>query len=232
MTDAVVLTFGDSTVAGGWWQADMAELAEEVGVHLDMRKVGVGGVGWDYFAAPGRMKAMLDEHKPDLVIGACGTNNMALTAAEINKVGADFRTTMEEIARWWDKNRHTAPRIAPTLIAYSDPMIAPDWVLQSEPNVNDEIYRNVVNYYQPAGWIVGFVDWQGIPATADYLDAGGLHFTDLGNAAAAWFTWSRIHAAMSWPASIRPEPCGMYGHRKGWARPTYRVCPPPCGCAP
>lgn len=215
----IVMTVGDSITAFGKWQAEFVRLAAAAGITLDIRNVGVGQIRTTYW--PSRIKALLTQHQPDLVTLFTGTND---DPAEISygepATSLAWRATVEAIHTF----RPADPiRIVPALIQYSDPLIAPDWVLAAEPTTNDRIYAQWSRY--PSSWFAGLADFQRIPATADYLDDGGIHPTDRGYRAMGRIVYDAVAPALGWPAATDPPLCGMYGHRRGYPRPVYVPCP-------
>lgn len=225
LPEVVVLTLGDSnSVAGlnGGWQAEFCrQLSIAAGKACDLRNASVGGTGCGYW--PSRVGALLAQHQPDLVILACGTNDDLTVPGATDALGTAFRLTVEAVHTF----RTPAIPIVPVLMQYSDPYLAPPWVLASTPAVNDELYRNIL-LYNWAGWFPGIVDWQIIPATAYYLLAGGaevgVHRTARAQVDAGRIAYDRTAPGMSWPVSPEPPPCGMVGHRRGYERPQVPLC--------
>lgn len=216
----VTLTLGDSITAAGKWQAELVRLCALVGVTLDIRNVAVAGVRTTYW--PPRINSLLAQHQPDLVTLFTGTND------DVNEVRFGepatawaWRAVVEAVHTFRPAN---PIRVLPALIQYSDPLLAPDWLLTSEPVTNDRIYGQWSRY--PANWFAGIVDLQQVPATADYLDDGGIHPTDRGYRTYAALIYRAVQAQMGWPESV-PQPCGMAGHRRGFGRPAYIPCPIP-----
>jgi lysophospholipase L1-like esterase len=199
----------------------------------DIHNEAVSGTRCTYW--PDKISALLTKDQPDLVTFFCGTNDDPSTAASRDQIGWSWRYTVEAIHTF----RPTDPiKIAPAFIQYSDPLIAPQWLQDNEPQTNDVIYQNWI-LYQPAGWFVGTPDLQKIPATADYLDDGGIHPDNPGAEATLFdavtsgkgyrtmgrIVYDAIAPAMDWPKTIEPSLCGMYGHRRGYPRPTgYTLC--------
>lgn len=211
-----ILAVGDSITWGGQWQAELSRLLDKAGVPHAIDTEGVAGVGTMYW--PARMRGILDAHKPDLVILATGTND-DVNAAKYGEraTGWAFRSIVETIHGYRPDN---PIKILPTLIQYSDPLIAPDWLLTSEPITNDTIWTQIRGYLK-AGWFAGVADLQVIPATADYLDTGGIHPTARGYKAMGRIFYDAAHVGMGWPACTEPPLTGLYGHRKGYPRPSY-----------
>ena len=222
----VILALGDSiTESPDGWTAEFCSQMEAATDNLcDMRNVAVGQTKCNYW--PSRINALLVLHEPNLVIMACGTNDDTTTAAGRDALGTAFRQTIESVHTF----RSPPILFAPVLIQYSDPMMAPSWVVASQPFTNDTLYSNVMLYNYPS-WLAGIVDWQVIPATADYLvgtpypQEVGLHPTARGHLYAGRLAYDRIALGMGWPISSDPALCGLYGHRRGYGRPTYAPCP-------
>lgn len=220
----VVLTLDDSNGIHGDWQAEFCrQLSISAGKVCDLRNEAVSGVGCGYW--PSRIGALLAEHDPDLVILSCGTNDDATGPGGTTAVGTAFRQVVEAVHTW----RSPPIPIAPVLLQYSDPNLAPAWVLRSTGPINDELYRNIQLYVNSPGWMPGIVDWQGIPATAYYLLGGpgevGIHRNARAQRDAGRIAYDRIAPGMSWAASPEPPPCGMVGHRAPYPRPQVPLCP-------
>lgn len=222
--EVVVLTLGDSISSTGEWQQEFcAQLEAATENTCVLRNAAVGATGCGYW--PSRINALLTQHQPDLVIMACGTNDDTTTANGSENLGTAFRQVVEAVHTF-----QTPPiPFAPVLIQYSDPLLAPAWVLASQPITNDTLYINLM-YYNPYGWFPGIVDWQIIPATADYLVGTpypqelGTHPTARGYRYAGRLAYDRIAPGMGWPASTDPPLCGLHGHRRGYPRPAYTAC--------
>jgi len=233
-TDPVrILVIGDSRSSSGLWQPELCRLMAAGGITCDIRNEAVGQTGCVYW--PDRIRALLAKHAPDVVAFFCGTNDDTSTAAARDRLGWAFRYTVESIRTYRPAN---PIKIVPALVQYSDPLIAPQWLLDGEPRANDVLWTNM-RYYLPAGWFPGIADFQKIPATADYLDDGGIHPTLAGGQPQVFVSaqtnkgyrtmgrivYDSVYAGMGWPAPTEPPLCGMYGHRKGSPRPPYTPCP-------
>lgn len=218
----IVLTIGDSITAAGKWQTELARLVLlDAATTLDIRNVGVGGVSTPYW--PNRIAALLATHQPDMVTLFTGTND-DIHAVRFGEpaTGWAWRSVVEAIRNY----RTPPPAIVPAFIGYSDPLIAPDWLLASQPQTNDTLYREITRPGKE-GWFAGVADFQQMPATADYLDDGGIHPTGRGYKVMGRIVYDAIHAGMGWPPCSEPALCGMYGHRKGYPRPVGWT---PCSC--
>lgn len=211
-----VLTLGDSITADGRWQTEFARIAlKDAGVTLQIVNAAVGGTGMGYW--PSRVGALLTQHEPDLVTLFAGTNDLNQTAVQSEAVGTAFRQTVETI------HTHRTPPILtlPGLIQYSDPTLAAQWVVDSEPLTNDEIYRNIQYYVHVPGWFAGVADFQTIPSGSDWIDDGGYHPTARGYKAMGRLTYDRAAPGLGWPPCSEPPIAGLSGHRKGYPRPMY-----------
>jgi lysophospholipase L1-like esterase len=214
-----VLTLGDSITAAGGWQSELSRLCALVGVTLDVRNVAVPGKRTDYW--PDKIAALLTQHDPDLVTLFSGTNDDPYDPIYGEpKTAWSFRSVVEAVHGYRPAN---PPKLAVGLIQYSDPLIAPDWLLRNEPMTNDTLWTQM-QHYLPQGWFVGIANFQQIPSTADYLDAGGIHPNAFGYRTMGRIVYDAIHDGMGWPACSEPPLCGMHGHRKGYPRPAYTPC--------
>ncbi len=213
-----ILTIGDSITQPGLWQAEMCRLVEGyTSVDCDIRNEAVPGTGCTYWSS--RIGALLVEHQPDMVVFACGTNDYTVPLANQEFLGMHFRITVEAIRTF----RNPPIEIVPTLIQYSDPLVAAPWVIESEPKTNDALYTNML-YYIPAGWFTGIIDWQSVPSSSEYLDAGGIHPTQRGYRYLGRLAYDRIAPGMGWPQNPEPVLCGLTGHRRPYPRPPSPSC--------
>lgn len=213
-----ILTIGDSITAAGQWQAELGGLLAVNGVAHVMVNAAVGGTRCDYW--PSRIAGLLATHQPDLVTLFCGTNDDVNASCYGESCTSwAWRATVEAIHAW---RPATPARVLPAFVQYSDPLIAPQWLLDSEPVTNDRIYGQWVRY--PSSWFAGLADLQLVPATADYLDDGGVHPTERGYRVIGRLVYDAARPAMGWPASTEAAPCGLYGHRRGYPRPAYVPC--------
>lgn len=217
-----ILTIGDSMSEQGIWQDKLSEMLTSSGIPNEIVDVSVGGTNCHYWTS--RLTAALQAHNPDLLVISCGTNddpNQKIWGEPIT--GWSLRTLIETAYNWRPSNR---VKVLTSLIQYSDPKIAPDWLLSNEPRTNDILYRNML--YYPRGTILaGIADFQYIPSTATYLDSGGIHPTDRGYGYMARIAYDAAKGTMGWP-ELNPEEypplCDLYGHRKGFARPSFVPC--------
>lgn len=219
----IVMTVGDSRTATGDWQEEFARLAATyAGVTLDIRNVAVGGVDTMYWSS--RIAGLLAAHEPDMVTFYTGTNDdpNAVIYGEPQTSWA-WRYTVETIRNY----RTPAPVIVPAFVQYSDPILAPQSLLDSEPRTNDHIY---VEYIRHQPWFPGIADFQKIPSTGDYLAADpyqsppgtiGIHPNRRGYKCMGRITYDTVALALGWPVNPEPPLVGMYGHKKGYGRPNY-----------
>lgn len=213
-----ILTVGDSITAAGGWQAELDQILTANSIPHTITNVGVSGTRCDYW--PSRIGALLQQYQPDLVVFACGTNDdVAATCFSEPCTSWAWRSVVEAVHTY---RPGAAARVTPAFVQYSDPLIAPDWLLTSEPVTNDRLFRQWSRY--PSAWFAGLVDLQQVPATADYEDGGGIHPTDRGHRVYGQLIYRAAGPAMGWPDTV-PQPCGQYGHRKGASRPAYTPCP-------
>lgn len=224
----VILTLGDSITTNGAWQAELCRLmTQDAGVTCDIRNVAVTGTGCNYW--PSRIVNLLNTHHPHAVTLFCGTNDNGNTAAGRNDLGTAFRLTVEATYTY-----QTTPRITilPSWIQYSDVLTLPQnlqYLTSSEPQVNDELYRNM-QYYAPAGWFpAGIADFQQIPGTAQFMNedcpgCAGIHPNDRGYRAMGRIVYDRFASAYGWPPSSELPLCNMYGHRLGTGPAPYIHC--------
>lgn len=212
----VVVTLGDSrSVSGRWQQKLCQEMATNAGITCDLRNLAVGGTNCDYWVP--RIGNILTTHNPDMLILACGTNNNANTATGREQLGAAWRTIVETTYVFRSNPRVI---IVPVLIQYSDPIAAPSslqWVITSEPLVNDTIYVNSL-YYSPYGWFpAGFIDWQIIPNSPPYL-SDPLHASPLGEDYYGKLAYMQMAPDIGWPSPAAPITCDLYGGRYPYGR--------------
>lgn len=224
----VIMTLGDSITLGGNWQAELCRLMlQDAGVTCDIRNVSVNGSSCTYW--PSRINNLLNIHHPHVVTLFCGTNDNGNNATTLSNMGTAFRMTVEATYTF-----QANPRIAilPAWIQYSDVLTLPQnlqYLTSSEPQVNDELYRNM-QYYAPAGWFpAGIADFQQIPGTAQFMDedcpgCAGIHPNDRGYKAMGRIVYDRLASAYGWPPSSELPLCNMYGHRLGIGPAPYIHC--------
>lgn len=216
-----ILVLGDSIPYLGGNQDEFCRiLAQDAGITCDVRNVAVGGTNCMYW--PSRIAGLLATHQPDMVWLFCGTNdNPDRYIYGEPETSWAFRYTVEAIHFY----RSPPIPVVPNHIQYSDPMVAPAWLLDFEPRTNDNLYREI--HRRPdaiPAWFPGVADFQYIPSTATYLDDGGIHPTARGYRYMARMIYDRIYAAMGWPAPTEPALCDLYGHRRYYPRPAYTPC--------
>jgi lysophospholipase L1-like esterase len=218
-----ILVLGDSISAPEAWQGALGQLLDAAKVPHDIHTAAVAGVPCVHWVAP--LPNLVSSYKPDLVVLECGTNDDpgATTYGEPT-TGWALRSIIETV----HAARPSKPiPVVVSLDQYSDPLLAPGWLWDAnEPRTNDLLWSNLQRYLPPnhTGWIAGVADLQRIPATATYIDAGGIHPTAKGQQDIARLVYDAAAATMRWAGSTAPEPCDLYGHRPGYPRPTYRPC--------
>lgn len=217
-----ILALGDSITAAGKWQLELDRLLTQAGVPHVIETEAVPGSRCGYW--PPRITSVLAAHQPDLVALFCGTNDdPGETAFGESATGWSFRTVAEAVHGYRPAN---PAKMLPALIGYSDPLVVPDWLSAYEPRTNDTLWLNMAPY-MPQGWFAGVADFQRLPATATYLDAGGVHPLPRGYQAMGRIVYDAARAGMGWAPTAATEPvlCDMYGHRKAYPRPAFTPCP-------
>lgn len=216
------ITVGNSTSGSGRWQDELDRLMTKAQVPHVIETEAVSGSRCGYWTD--KIDSILTSHNPDLVILNCGTNDdRAQTCWGEPCTDWAWRVIVEAV-----HNRRPANpiRTLPTLIGYSDPLVNyGDDVLTREPVTNDGIYAQFGRY--PTSWYAGFANVQVMPATATYLDDGGVHPTARGYRTIGRIYYDALQGGMGWPTAAtlgEPVLCDMYGHRKGYARPSFTPC--------
>lgn len=223
-TPLTVLTVGDSITCGGAatpcldggsYRGRLGQQLTAVGVSVTWRVAAVPGSACGYWAS--RIGAVLDADRPDLVLVSCGTNDDTSTPAARDILATALRTI-------WEAVKVRGITLGVSFVGYSDLSLAASWVDPSEARANDVIYTQLTTYYLPvAGWVGGLADFQLISGGPDYLDAGGIHPTAHGYATMADLWYRAMRVTMGWPDTVA-QPCGLGGHRIGYAQPVYRSC--------
>lgn len=218
---ARILTLGDSITHDGAWQNETERLLTSAGVANTIVNVAVSGSDCGYW--PSRIDALLATHQPDLVVLACGTNDWPADRMPWGEPRSGWATryVIEAVYAYRPAN---PAKTLPVLVQYSDPLIAPAWLLANEPATNDILYVNQLLYVN-GPQLAGIADLQMIPATADYVSADGIHPVARGYKAIGRTVYDAARASMGWPVTGEPALCGQYGHRAGYPRPTYTPCP-------
>lgn len=223
-----ILAVGDSITADGRWQAELDRLLTTNGVLHSIDTEAVGGTSCAWW--PTRMAAILAAHQPDLVILYCGTNDDPNRQAYGEPETRWAMRSMIEAAHSYRPGN--PPKILPSLIGMSDPMMSPQWLLDNEYKTVDNLWV-AQTPYRNSGWFAGLLDLQQLPATADYLDGDtcnpatatcSVHPNAKGYRTIGQLAYRAVRASMGWPDTV-PQPCGMYGHRRLYPRPTYTACP-------
>lgn len=219
-----VLTIGDSITVGtggNTWQSTFCSLASsKAGVDCSLTNAAVGQTRCDYW--PSRIAALMTSAQPDVVVLACGTNDDPTAMIYGESVTSwSVRATIQAV------HDYRPASMVPMVVAlpqYSDPTLAYSPVtalLDNEPIMEDRVY-SAVSFYLNQGWPLHFADLQYVPATATYLDSGGIHSTARGYAYDGTIFYGAAAALLGWPA---PAPlCDLYGHRRGYPRPSFTPC--------
>jgi lysophospholipase L1-like esterase len=237
-TSLRILTLGDSRsvcldltqpCSAGPWQDELARELGAVGVTVTVFNPSVGGTDCHYWTD--KISGLLTQFKPDVVILACGTNDTpaALCYGE-SCTGWSERVVAEATHAFGAK-------FMPTLPQYSDPILAPGWLLLNEPQNADNLYRQFHYYQSPnatPSWFTVVPDFEVIPATASYLKADpypldavgwiGIHPNDRGHRYMGRLVLDAGALNGWWPPSSAQPLCDLYGHRNGYPRPAYTPC--------
>lgn len=228
-----ILTLGDSRSSSGQWQAELSHLLDAAGVPHVISNPAVAGTSCSYW--PPQIKGLVNAFQPDLVVLACGTNDNPATMTHGESATSwAFRSVVEAVHAYRPRN---PARTLATLVQYSDPILAPGWLLSNEPKTNDNLYSQMHYYLPPRtrpGWLAGIADLQAIPATATYLAAEpypgtpsgqiGIHPTAHGYWYMGRIIYDAARAVMGWPPATEPPLCDLYGHRQSYPRPAYTPC--------
>jgi len=224
-----ILTIGDSRSTLGQWQAELGRLLAESGVAATISTAAVAGTDCYYWTS--RISGLLATYSPDVVVLACGTNDdPAATIYGESKTGWSFRFITETV-------HASGAQMIPALVQYSDPILAPPFLLTNEPQTNDHLYSQYHHYTAPEAnppWWAAAADFQVIPATASYLAAEpytgtpsgwiGIHPNARGYRYMGRIVYDAGAADGIWPATTEAPLCDLYGHRNGYPRPAYVPC--------
>ena len=216
-----ILTLGDSISEDGRWQDATSRLLFDAGIPNTVINVAVSGTRCSYW--PERIDALLATHQPDLVVLMCGTNDDPTDRMPWgeSRTGWSTRYVIEAVHAY----RPMSPaRTLPALIGYSDPLIAPTWLLANQPATNDNLWSNQA-LYLGGPQLAGIANLQVIPGTADYITDDGIHPNARGHRVIGRMVYDAARASQGWPLAPTPPPCGMYGHRRGGVRPYHVPCP-------
>jgi lysophospholipase L1-like esterase len=206
-----ILALGDSITAAFGWQAALSQRLDLADVQHVITTRAVGGTRCSYW--PSRIAALLAEHDPDVVMLLCGTND---DPAE--------RIYGEPMTSWSVRSVYEAAHaygaaVVPTFVQYADPFLAPGWLIDSLPVINGYLYTEIIRHIS---WWVGILDLQMIPASAVYLADDGIHPNTHGQATIGLLAYRALAPFLQEPGA--PEPCGMAGHQRGYARRAHTTC--------
>lgn len=216
-----IATFGDSTSLSGKWQTELCRLmAQDAGRTCEITNPSATGQPCSYWIP--RITNIIATTHPDLIILACGKNDVPVFNAE--SLGNTYRLLIETAHMYGVK-------VAPVLIPYADPLLWGMGQLAGENAVNNVIFTQTRWYVpprtQPYAWLTDLIDWQFVPVGARYTQPDGLHPTAVGERYYGRLAYDRIAPAMGWPASSEPPLCDATGHYLGYQRPAAPACPEP-----
>lgn len=226
-TTLTILYLDDSNGVTGQTTDELcAQMLNNAGVECSVHNAAVANIGCTYW--PQHINALLALYQPDVVVFLCGTNDDARTATQRDTIGTAFRQVVEAVHTW----RSPPIPVVVGWIQYSDPLLAPAWVIDSQPHLNDVLWLNMQYYVNVPGWFAGVADFQLIPSNATYLvdtigpgDPGGIHVTPRGHRYRGGILYNSMRAFFGWPADPSWPLCDLYGHRRPYPRPTGYV---PC----
>lgn len=211
------ITCGDNCAGpGGSYRPELGALAASAGTTITWSVAAVGGVACDYWV--NSIAALVAAFQPDAILLNCGTNNDG--RSNIAGFENTYRTLINNML-----GASTTVRVFPSWVQYSAAPIAPAWLRESQPAINDAIYRVVLSHPQWRNRIPNIVDQQQIPE--GYLDSGGVHPTSVGYRVMAANIFDRMRATYGW-TDVAPHWCGQTGHRWSYGIPAYR--PIETGC--
>lgn len=181
---------------------------------------------WVVAAAPGskcswwvtRLDALITTHHPNIIFLACGTNDTSTDSTE-----ADYRSILAVAAA-------RGVQVVASLIGIPDMRSATNsvrpWIYGWMETTNLAIRRALADF--PA---VPVANLERIPATPEWLQADGIHWTARAEAAVGQIFYEAARAMRGWLtfAQMRiTKMCGLSGVRpnESWLVPDvdYRVC--------
>lgn len=221
--DSITSHCGDIPAAG--YCGPLGALLDAAGVQYTFLNEAVGGTDCGYTATNINTflaKDLPDPQPTDMVLLDCGTNNIPVTQASQDTMGAQWRTIVEAV--------HTTPaKLGISFIGYSNPLNnsgVGTGLPGVEGQANDVIYRWWQYEIGRGGtWTNGFAglaDFELMPGNLDYLDSGGIHPTALGYRAMAYLWYRSLMVTMGWP--VVAAMCGMWGFRAPYSPPAFTQC--------
>jgi lysophospholipase L1-like esterase len=163
--------------------------------------------------------ASLEANNPKLVIIACGTNDAPSDDSGDAQLGWAWRNMVESAYN------HGA-KVLPAFIQYSVPDIQDaagrSWLVPGEIRANNAIWANWT-LYRSTAIFAGLVDFQRVPGTRTYLDAGGIHPNSLGNRVMGALVYRALKDGYGWP-DVVAQPCGLWGFKPGTQPAEYTPC--------
>lgn len=175
-----ILAVGDSKTVPGKWQGYMSNLLRNRNVGHRFVTAALGGTECQYWTP--RIDALLQAHKPDLVIILCGTNDW--------KSGG--KTTAAAMHSMIKKSKARGAHVLSAQMSYSDPNRAPAVLVEWEPRIN-AILRTEFSHHGMAAADLRSM-YNGPTWTVD-----GVHSTNKGFLEQARRLYRAARAMMDWP---------------------------------
>lgn len=217
--DSISLGCDDVPVAG--WCGELTTLLADRGITVSI--AGVVHSGWSCGALVSEYAARFNQLQPNVVILACGTNDVPNNPATAATLGTAWRTMVEYAYT------HGALSV-PVFVQYSNKEINDNvgrsWLIPGEGMANDTIYANRQLYVSATPlWFAGLIDFQRVPGDWNYLNGGtdGIHPNALGKQVYAKIVYRALRETYGWPDTVS-EPCGMWGHRAIYAPGNFTPC--------
>lgn len=215
-----MMSLGDSQSAGSAtdaYRAEMSRLLAAVGVAVDWRVAAVSGTRTTYWSP--KIKQLLIDHDPDLVVVILGTNDDTATAAARDQMATSVRIIAETIRT--HRGEVTPVRQIGAYIQLSDPYnpLTPSWLPASEERANT-VLRTEYARYLPYWTSLAVADLSRIPGNPLTV-ADGMHPSPYGRRVCARLLYDAGAARGWWPPCGEPAPTDLYGHAMGTPVPGF-----------
>lgn len=210
------LTYGTDGSATASYRAELSRLMNNAGQPHQWRVAAQGGTNCAYWAD--RINNLITQHSPNLIILNCGTNDTPTSNVE-----AALRTIFATA-------QARGVQIAGAFIGIPD-MRSPEnrartYIYDWMHNTNEAV-KHVKASYPNAP----FADNRRIPATLEWLQSDGIHWTDRANKAAAQLIYQAVRASRGWRTLQQmfiEEACGLSGASQEDPEPIpnvdYNIC--------
>jgi lysophospholipase L1-like esterase len=212
-----ILSVGDSLTYGvdgsttASYRQEFSRLLNAAGQPHAWVVQAVGGTKCSYWAA--LIDGLIVQYQPDLILLDCGTNDTPTDDTE-----ADYRTILTAA------QTHGVQLVA-GLVGLPD-MRSPTNIVR--PDIDDWLHAsNLAERAALADFpTVPYADTTRIPATLEWLQADGVHWTARAEAGAGQLLYQAARPLFGWPAIV--EMCGLSGSWFEDPEPVpdvaYRVC--------